>query len=101
MEEAKIVVTVFSDAINAAVLKLPSRRFPGLLLQGDTLKSLYDLAVEASKSEKSGELIEEIADRIEALCSHYERSLRFFNHELPYPESQAVTPIEKKSGSDD
>lgn len=37
-------VEIYSDQTNAAVLRHPGRRFPGLLVQGD---SLYALCVQA------------------------------------------------------
>src|SRR5215467_14557846 len=37
-------VEIFSDATNAAVMRHPDRRFPGLLVQGDTLSTLYQSA---------------------------------------------------------
>src|SRR5262249_2219881 len=37
-------VEVFSGAINSVLLRTPGRRFPGLLIQGDTFASLYSLA---------------------------------------------------------
>lgn len=40
----KIEVELFSDQGNGAVLRLPERRFPGLLLQGDSLRNLVEMA---------------------------------------------------------
>lgn len=37
-------VEIYSDASNAAILRHPGRRFPGMLVQGDTLSNLYRLA---------------------------------------------------------
>ena len=34
------LVEIYSDASNAAVLRHPERKFPGVLLQGDTLHSI-------------------------------------------------------------
>jgi hypothetical protein len=33
-------VEIYSDASNAAILRHPGRRFPGVLVQGDTLHSI-------------------------------------------------------------
>jgi hypothetical protein len=33
-------VEIYSDATNAAILRHPDRRFPGLLIQGDTLHTI-------------------------------------------------------------
>ena len=37
-------IEVFSDAVNAPVLRQPGRRFPGSLIQGDSLSVLWGLA---------------------------------------------------------
>jgi len=34
------LVEIFSDATNAAVMRHPGRRFPGILVQGDTLHNI-------------------------------------------------------------
>jgi hypothetical protein len=33
-------VEIYSDATNAAVMRHPGRKFPGVLIQGDTLHTL-------------------------------------------------------------
>jgi hypothetical protein len=37
-------IEIYSDATNAAVMRHPSRRFPGVLVQGDTLSNLCSRA---------------------------------------------------------
>ena len=44
-----ISVESLSDASNYAVIKLPERSFPALLIQGDSLKILVDLAEDIKK----------------------------------------------------
>lgn len=40
-------VEIFSDMTNAAVMRHPGRKFPGVLIQGDTLYTLCREADEA------------------------------------------------------
>lgn len=40
-------VEIYSDASNQAILRHPARRFPGILVQGDTLKILHGELVAA------------------------------------------------------
>ncbi len=40
-------VEIYSDATNSAVMRHPGRRFPGVLVQGDTLHSMCVAADEA------------------------------------------------------
>ncbi|WP_407353137.1 DUF6959 family protein [Luteimonas sp. R10] len=42
MKVKEITVTLYGDASNNAVISMPGRRFPGVLVQGDTLKNLLD-----------------------------------------------------------
>jgi hypothetical protein len=42
-------VEIYSDASNAAVMRHPGRRFPGVLLQGDTLSILVRQAASVAE----------------------------------------------------
>jgi hypothetical protein len=73
----KIEVELLSDQGNGAILRLPERRFPGLLLQGDSLKNIASMAerIYALSSSGSDELKEEafaLAETLRELCSWYE-----------------------------
>jgi len=46
-------VEIYSDTSNAAVLRHPDRRFPGVLIQGDTLHSLCLAADAACQNAKT------------------------------------------------
>ena len=41
----KLEVEVFSKDINSPVIQFPGRRYPGVLIQGDSLSILFDLVV--------------------------------------------------------
>ena len=81
---------VFSTASNAAVVKAPGRRFPGVVLQGDTLRSLASLAAEVSErigdteDEELRDALLELRERLGGLLSHYEAVLKEHGHSLPY-----------------
>jgi len=81
---------VYSQSINRGVIRMPSQNFPGLLLQGETLSTLLNLARSThEKSQKTSdtELIEtshELLDSIQKLLSHYEATLGKHNIPLPY-----------------
>ncbi|GLQ47510.1 hypothetical protein GCM10007862_25610 [Dyella lipolytica] len=49
-----IEVEIFTDQGNGAVLRLPHRKFPGLLLQGDTLGNLVAMAESVEQLSASG-----------------------------------------------
>jgi len=81
---------VYSQSINRGVVKIPSQSFPGLLLQGETLSNLLNLAGsvhEKSKQTLDTELIStsgELRDSLQKLLSHYEATLGKHNIPLPY-----------------
>ncbi|GAA0681386.1 hypothetical protein GCM10009429_01810 [Dyella marensis] len=73
----KIEVEIFTDQGNNAVLRLPSRKFPGLLLQGDSLRNLAESAERVVELCEGGgdELKEEaaeLADSLRGLLRWYE-----------------------------
>jgi hypothetical protein len=88
-----VTVELLSDATNQAVLRIPGRKFPGILLQGDSVASLYDMAKEIGELWKSGDKndIPVLAQQLEAVLGeklkHYEAVLRENKIELPYSPS--------------
>jgi hypothetical protein len=86
----KIEVESFSSAINAAVIRLPGRKFPGIVLQGDSLKILTECAEDIGRLVRESEVSEltEAADHLmnllETYLSIYEEALKKHNHPLPY-----------------
>lgn len=85
---------VYSQATNRAVVKMPGRHFPGLVIQGDTLSSLLYLAESiCEKSEKTSDVdlfneSRELRDNLQQLLLHYEATLSKHNIPLPYSKSQ-------------
>jgi hypothetical protein len=66
---------IFSDLGNCAIMRHPGRKFPGVLLQGDTL---YSLCVAADLSCKSMgpsspafEEANELRNRLWSMLNHY------------------------------
>ncbi|MBP6014244.1 MAG: hypothetical protein KBA31_18595 [Alphaproteobacteria bacterium] len=84
---------LLSEPINFAVVQLPGRRFPGVVVQGDTLHSiLAELkAVRSSAILVSGEDAEVGLDdpiaTLEQASSFYEKVCRDNNIALPYMKS--------------
>lgn len=84
---------VLSSATNAVVARHLQRNFPGVLLQGDTLKSLLDEVEELLGEAASGnsaaavDIGEVLKEQLLDLLSHYEQVLREHGYELPYPKS--------------
>jgi len=82
-------IQVYSEESNLAVVRMPGRRFPGSVIQGDSLSILYGLAVSLyQRALKIGddELMdeaEELKDLLEERIRHYETVLQRHDMELP------------------
>lgn len=86
-------VEIYSDASNAAVLRHPGRRFPGCLLQGDTLNNLVKSLAQARNevdrlSEDAAENLRDVHDHLTELLAHYTGVLKEHGLGLPYFESE-------------
>lgn len=86
----KIELEVYSQTTNQAVVRMPNRHFPGLVIQGDTISTLADLAesiYEQVKKSSDDELLEEtreLKDRLNGFLLQYEIVLGEHNIDLPY-----------------
>jgi hypothetical protein len=84
------IVEIYSDASNAAVLRHPGRKFPGVLLQGDTLHGLcqgIDKVLEKlDRSSSVYQDLNEIRNSLGSFKSHYKSVLA--EHDLPMPFSE-------------
>lgn len=89
------MLDVFSPASNAAVVRAPGRRFPGIVVQGDTLLGLVHSARVVSAGLSDGlsagadaDLAEEaaaLADHLQGLLDVYTAVLDRHGHPLPFP----------------
>ena len=81
---------VFSEASNAAIVRMPGRRFPGLVIQGDTFRNWLTTArVFRTRAQelKDDELLadsEEFLAVLTNLLHHYEKVLSAHKMDLPY-----------------
>lgn len=85
-------VEIYSDATNAAVLRRPGRRFPGVLVQGDSLYVLCRQADEACKAahgvfdEDAYDELDDLRNALWSYLTHYEVVLG--EHQIPLPFSE-------------
>jgi hypothetical protein len=85
---------VYSEAPNYAIVRMPGRRFPGCVIQGDSLSILYGLARSINDRVaglEDGELADDAADLLNQLktrLQHYEQVLAEHRIELPYVRPQ-------------
>ncbi len=86
-------VEIYSDQTNAAVMRHPGRRFPGVLVQGDSLYAMCVQADEACSSAK-GKLdqdsyaeLNELRNVLWGYLNHYKSVLGEHNMQLPFSEA--------------
>jgi hypothetical protein len=83
-------VEIYSDASNAAIIRHPGRVFPGVLVQGDTLRNLCKDAADLVAALERGdpdaiEYAMDLNERLEAFLQHYQRVMEAHGLKLPYP----------------
>ncbi|MFD8418914.1 DUF6959 family protein [Streptomyces sp. NPDC059466] len=85
----RIEAELFTEGGNDAVVRMPGRRFPGVLVQGDSLHILRgDVAAVVEASDR-GDLDEAresarlLLANLDALLARYEAALA--EHEIPRP----------------
>jgi hypothetical protein len=90
---SNIQVEVIGAATNATVIRLPGRRFPGIVVQGDSLAILTSTtkalvtALSDGQLAKAREDATELDELLSGLKSAYEDALHQAGLELPYPSS--------------
>ena len=81
---------LFSSATNAVIARHLGRNFPGILIQGDTMRGLLSDIEELCDELESGDIeaVEGIAEALQErfidFLTHYEKVLRDHKMELPY-----------------
>jgi len=90
----KITVDLYANVVNAPVIQWPGRRFPGVVVQDDTLHLVLAAlracshALEVSDMEEAREHLEDALGAIEPLMAVYERTVRAHGIDLPYSSSE-------------
>jgi hypothetical protein len=90
MKESSKGASVLSSASNLAVVQLPGRRFPGSVIQGDSLSNLFSLAcavedqASASSNAELTQAARELRELIEGRLRAYDRVLLQAGIQRPY-----------------
>jgi hypothetical protein len=93
-------VEIYSDATNAAILRHPGRRFPGILVQGDTLSALCDRAdiscssVRAQVDAETYFELNELRNHLWSFLTHYKLVLGEHGMPLPFADLPPQARIE-------
>ena len=85
---------ILSAASNQAIVQVPGRRFPGSVIQGDSLSHLYTVAceiedrVQAATDEELRDLAVELRELLEERLRHYDEILERSGIARPYASPQ-------------
>jgi hypothetical protein len=91
----QVQVDMLSEAINCPVLLVPGRKFPGVVVQGDSLRILCDLAddLDQLSALHSGAEVHETAlalkRKLSGYLQEYEAVMKAHGRELPYVKQGA------------
>ena len=81
-------IEIYSDATNAAVMRHPGRKFPGMLIQGDTLHALSQMASTAlAGAEPDSDHwhdLKELADDLQSRVDFYSQVMREHGLKVPF-----------------
>ena len=98
MKDRPTEIEILSEQTNAAVVRMPGRRFPGVVIQGDDLNSLHVFATmvvrdlkDAGAPEQVRGIAEMLDERLRAYLIHYEQVLAKHGFSLPYSGSVRKT----------
>jgi hypothetical protein len=99
---ASLSAPILAEVPNSGIVQLPGRQFPGIVVQGDSLSSMFDVlasALRSAKAQRDEEAfysIYEVASRFQELLGAYELALKASGSRLPY-----TTPISSRQVRDD
>jgi hypothetical protein len=88
----RIEIEALSESSNCPVVQMPGRKYPGVVLQGDSLKILLDSAEEVcelcdrTRNAELSETATALKGKLAAYVSAYEQAMQANGRELPYPK---------------
>lgn len=83
---------MLSETINCPVVSVPGRRFPGVVIQGDSLKILLDQAQEIEElaiqgqNEELNAAVAHLKLILSGYVEEYETTMKANGRDLPYPK---------------
>ena len=96
--------TILQNGSNAAVVQLPDKQFPGVVIQGDSLSILMRQMMEVRKmvagnvdASKTTNEVDDVIDKLYGCIALYEIALENNGLPLPYPKwsDEEKIPFEK------
>ncbi|WP_437485245.1 hypothetical protein WME75_00360 [Sorangium sp. So ce1014] len=88
----RVELDVVTEMTNAAIMRMHGRKFPGIVLQGDSLNYLRVLAADVKKrlaginDEELIDSVRELESLLQGYTRAYETALEGEGIDLPYPK---------------
>ena len=89
-------VEIYSNRTDAAIMRHPGRKFPGVLVQGDNLNLLCMIAdslcakLQATMEPASYRELDQLRKALKGYHDHYRDTLQEHRIPLPYPDPDRV-----------
>jgi len=86
-----IEIEVLSETSNCPVVQMRGRKFPGVVLQGDSLRILFDLSQQLAELSSRAEVAElsetalSLKNKLAGYVAVYENAVQANGLQLPYP----------------
>jgi hypothetical protein len=86
----KVEMEMFGSLSNAPVIRVPGRKYPGVLIQGDSLHNLLSFVQEAEKllaggdAESAKDTLVEVRELLEGYLMVYQKALTETGTSSPY-----------------
>lgn len=87
---SKIELELFGQEVNAPVIRMPSRKYPGILVQGDSLHNMLSLikgteaALATGNVEEAKDTLQEVREMISGYDAAYRNALTENGVPLPF-----------------
>jgi uncharacterized protein DUF6959 len=84
-----ILVRCYSSGANNVILQLPDRKFPGILIQGDTFRNILEMARTVRTLVRSGD--KDLQDEADGLVSTLEDIYLWYERAVSNGEAEGGT----------
>jgi hypothetical protein len=100
---------VYSEDSNYGVVRMPGRNYPGAVIQGDSLKILWDLARQVAEYVRVGQTdddefrgtVEDLHNALLGRLLHYQKVIRRAGFDLPYAGPVTAEPVRLTSPTEE
>jgi hypothetical protein len=97
----KVEIELYSEATGSEIVRIPERRFPGVVVQGDSLSILHanakDLSIRLKdlgvQDEELLHAAQEVQEQLLGRMLHYQQVLAAHGIELPYSGAAAPSDL--------